>query len=136
MAERRVNRIQDAPLQNDIASSLISVGTQILSMILSPQALALHRLVVSEVARVQANVGTFCENGPDKTYHVVAKILQWHADRGDIVVADPNTTARIFVDALTGDLQLRSLLGEHIDQSQIETKVHEVVDHLLNGLRR
>lgn len=135
LAKGRSDLVQNMPLLDDPTSSLVAVGRQLLDVILSTEALALHRLMVSEVMRLPEGAAAFLQNGPNRAYDAVGILLRRHIKRGDIILTDADAVARMFVDALTAELQLRALLGETISPDEREAKVQVVVEHLLEGLR-
>lgn len=136
LATERSDHFRDLPPCGDVAAALTAVGRKYVEVLLSPRALALHRLILSEAARAPNAVEAFLTNAPERAYATVADLLRHHAARGEVVVSAPEVSARIFVGALAADLQLRALLG-HVASPEVQhAKVAAAVQHFLSGVAR
>lgn len=134
LATERADLFRDIPPSSDVRAGLTAIGVKIIEVLLSPRALALHRLIISEAARAAHAADAFLTNAPQKAHETVAQLLRRHAERGDILVTDPDLTARIFVGALAADLQLLALLGKPVSEAEQQVKAGAVVRHLLDGI--
>lgn len=85
--------------------------------LLNPKILSLRRLVITEVQRVPEVAEVFLNSGPRQMHGYVAGLIE---RSGVVLPAGVSSTdaARLFLGALTADLQLRALLGQ-------EPSVHE-----------
>lgn len=134
LAMERADLFLGIPVSDDLRTALRFVGARIISVLLSPRSLALHRLMTTAAARVPEAAETFLHNAPHRAYATAAHLLRQHAAKGDIIVPDPDMSARIFVGALVADLQLRALLGKPVDEAERQARVDAVVEHLLDGI--
>jgi AcrR family transcriptional regulator len=134
LAIERADLFRHSPPSDDVRAALTSMGLRIIEVLLSPRSLALHRLIISEAARVSNAADAFLANAPQKAYEIVARLLRRHAEIGDLHISDPEASARIFVGALASDLQLRALLGKPVSKAERQAKAEAVVKHLLDGI--
>ena len=69
-------------------------------------------------------------------YGCLAEYFTWAQETGVITPGDANTRAKIFLDALTGDLQLRCLLGlaKRPSKAEKEHLAAETIATFINGL--
>jgi AcrR family transcriptional regulator len=117
-------------------ASLTAAGVAFLEMLLSPRTLALHRLLVAEGSRLPEVAADFLREGPSGAYSAFADVLRHHAAQGEIDAPDPATTARLFLDSISGSFQLRALVGEEIEEAEIRETVTAAADLFLKALLR
>ncbi|MET3354361.1 UNVERIFIED_ORG: AcrR family transcriptional regulator [Xanthobacter viscosus] len=134
LATERADLFREVPLSDDLRAALTSIGLKIIEVLLSPRALALHRLIISEAARAPNASEAFLTNAPLRAYETVAQLLRQHAAKGDVLVPDADISARIFVGALVQDLQLWALLGKAVSETEQRVKAEAVVQHFLDGI--
>ncbi|MBB5684875.1 TetR/AcrR family transcriptional regulator [Sphingobium boeckii] len=103
-------------------SALRSASETALRLVLENETLALHRLLVAEGSRLPEIAVQFLEQGPAAAYGVFAEILR-KCDQRDRREEDYDALGQLFIDSLTGELQLRALLGEIITEDEILRKV-------------
>ena len=103
-------------------------------MLLAPRTVAIHRLLVCEGNRFPEIARKFLQEGPAAAYAAFAEVLSEHVDAGDLRLEDANLTARIFLDSLSGWLQLRVLLGESVNEGEITLIVNAAAATFLKGL--
>lgn len=111
--------------QEPLHKALSIIANVFLNVVLSPRTIALHRIIVAEAQRAPEAARSFFEAAPATAYRCLADYFAWAEENGLITAGDSHARARIFLDALTGDLQLRCLLGLEQCPSKIER------DHLI-----
>ena len=122
------------PREQDLEASLTLAGEAFLDMLMAPKTVALHRLLVSEGVRFPEVAADFLRQGPSSAYAAFAKVLRTHAEAGDMDVEDESVAARLFLDSLSGSLQLRALMGESIDEREIKAIVGAAVAAFMRGM--
>ncbi len=96
---------------SDLQRTLQRAGERILSIFVSPVALALHRNISSELARFPDLGPALYERGPRVTFELVGCFLAGWAERGLLRLEDPYTAAVHFVMLCESDLVTRVRLG-------------------------
>lgn len=100
-----------AERSSDLERTLQRVGERIISIFVSPAALALQRNISSELARFPDLGPALYERGPRVTCELLAGFIGGWAARGALVVKDPHTAAVQFLMLCEGDLVMRVRLG-------------------------
>lgn len=106
----------------DVAASLFVLGSRFLELILSPDAIALHRIILAEVTRFPTLGMVFWQAGPERNYTQIEAFMQRAAAAGTLALADPRIAAEQFVGLVRGEIQLRHLL-------QLDTVADERIIH-------
>jgi TetR/AcrR family transcriptional repressor of mexJK operon len=119
------------------AEALRAFGRRMLTIIFSPEAIALHRIVVAESKRFPQLGVLFFEGGPQGSIRVLADYLRRHARDPNLRIDDPWRAAEEFLELLRGYTHLRLLLGIERQPSDAELaeRVERAVNHLLAGKR-
>jgi AcrR family transcriptional regulator len=94
----------------DVRGSLAILGRRFLDLLLSPDALALHRLILGEVGRFPALGRVFWHAGPERNLGLIEAFLRAAAAAGSLDLADPKLAAEQFIGLVRGETQLRHLL--------------------------
>lgn len=94
----------------DIEASLLTIARRFLDLILSPEAIALNRIIVGEVARFPALAEVFWEAGPERTRAQIEAFLRRAAAAGSLALPDPRAAAEQFAALVRGEIHYRSLL--------------------------
>ena len=118
-----------------IEDVLLVMGRTIMRVLLSPRALSLHRLVISEGPRFPTLGKVFFQMGPSSANATLAAFLENRAHGGQLSIPDPGAASAIFIHALISDLHLRALTGGKVTRPEVEERVQEVVRIFLNGVR-
>ena len=134
LCRRRADAMAEITLSDDPAVDLEALGTQFLTMLLEPDSLRLHRLVVAEGRDFPAITAEFYRYGPSSTYAAASAVLEHHRAAGRMQFDDSGVAARLFLDSLTGDLQLRALSGLTIEQQEVKARLKAAVAAALPGL--
>ncbi|MND74652.1 Bacterial regulatory protein, tetR family [compost metagenome] len=120
------------PLQD----ALSTIAKIFLDVVLSPRTIALHRLIVAEALRAPEAARSFFDAAPATAYNCLAEYFTWAEEAGLITSGNAHTRAKIFLDALTSDLQLRCLLGlgKCPSKSEREHLITETISIFIKGL--
>lgn len=108
---------------------LRKLGHDLLSLMLRPTSLALHRLIVAESARFPDFGRAVYAVGPGRVIAMLASYLAEETRDGRLAVADPTLAAEQFLGMLGGRLQIRALLGvgEEPDGPALQQRVDYAV---------
>lgn len=119
----------------EVRASLTTVGRRFLGLLLSRDAIALHRIILGEVSRFPALGEVFWHAGPERNLAQIEAFLRAAAAVGSLSIADAHLAAEQFVGLVRGETQLRHLLRLETgaDQSQIEALVDAAVDTFLRA---
>ncbi len=115
------------------ADALTKLGESALETLLAPNALAFHRLMISEAPRVPEIARHFFRSGPDKANELLASFLLRCSEREHLAISDPHAAAAVFLDGLINNLQLRALTGGRVSKSEARKRVGQVVQLFLKG---
>ena len=111
LSERRFHGFSAEALDpGDIARSLTTIATRFLDLVLSPEAIALNRIIIGEVTRFPVLGQVFWEAGPARTRAQIEGFLRRAAVLGSLDIADARLAAEQFVALARGEIHLRSLL--------------------------
>jgi TetR/AcrR family transcriptional repressor of mexJK operon len=94
----------------DVRASLMVLGRRFLELLLSPDALALHRIILAEVTRFPVLGDVFWRAGPERERVQIEAFLKSAIASGTLTPADTRLAAEQFVALIRGDIQLRHLL--------------------------
>ncbi|HEX3414654.1 MAG TPA: TetR/AcrR family transcriptional regulator [Stellaceae bacterium] len=109
--ERYFDRFSAGELDpRDVRASLTILGRRFLELILSPDAIALHRIIVGEVTRFPMLGEVFWRAGPERERVQIEGFLRSAAGVGTLTLPDPRLAAEQFVTLVRADVQLRQLL--------------------------
>jgi AcrR family transcriptional regulator len=109
-----------------IAEQLGGFSSAFLSLILSPQSLSLHRLVVSNKALFPELAKIFYESGPESAYGILGAWITEQQAAGRLRDGNARQMAILHLDMLTGHHQLAALLG--IPAESTAAKVNKTVE--------
>ncbi len=119
------------------AKTLTELAHRFLSLVLSPQALALHRMLVAEAPRFPDLARAVYSAGPARAARRLAAFLEDQDQRGALAVPDPVLAAEQFFGALIGQVHLRALLGvAEPSHPEIERVASYAVESFLRAHRR
>lgn len=121
----------------DLVQILERLAGMILRAALSPQAIALHRLIVGESGRFPKLAAVVAaEGGIAEVVQFIAGLLEREARAGRFVLDDPAFAAEQFLYMVMAIPQRRAaVLGAPIPQSQLDAWARKVVKLFLNGCR-
>jgi AcrR family transcriptional regulator len=111
LSERRFHGFSAEALDpGDIEASLLTIATRFLDLVLSPEAIALNRILIGEVSRFPVLGEVFWAAGPERTRVQVEAFLRRAGAAGSLSVPDPRLAAEQFIALARGEIHLRSLL--------------------------
>ena len=99
----------------DVRASLTVLGRRFLELLLSPDGIALHRIILGEVTRFPGLGEVFWRAGPERQRVQIEAFLKSAVASGTLVLADTRLAAEQFVSLVRGDVQLRHLLRLETD---------------------
>lgn len=114
--------------------ALRQIGRQFLTFLLSPDTLAIYRVVVSETPRFPDLGRRFFAAGPQHTRGRIARYLERISGRGLIRVDDPARATEMFLSMLVGQRHLRRVLG--LDPAPSMAETDEAVDRAVEAFLR
>ena len=113
------------------AEVLRDLGVRLLTLVTSPQALALFRTVAAEVERFPELGRTFFESGPQRWVQVLTPYLAEQDRRGRLKVPDPEAAATLLLHLVKDPLHMRCVLG--VQQDVTEADIHAHVEATLRN---
>lgn len=118
-----------------VEEGLTVIGRRFVGLLMSPKALAGHRIVVAEAARFPELARVFYQAGPGPTIARIADYLKRQNDLGALAIPDPALAAEQFLGMLKSHLHLRLLLGmvDHPDPAELERLIVAAVGLLVRG---
>lgn len=118
-----------------LQEALSTIAHTFLEVLLSPRTIALHRLIVAEAPRAPASARTFFNAAPSTSYRCLTEYFIWADGAGLVIPGDAHARAVLFLDALTGNLQLRSLLGlEDPGPAEQKRLIDEAIAVFMKGI--
>ena len=116
-----------------IRAVLLDTARALLSVILSPDNVALSRIVYMEAPRIPEAARYLVERGPDRVGILIADYLSKQDSLKLIRVEDPILASTHFTALVIGDLLHRALLGinQYKTKKALETRVENSVDAFL-----
>ena len=136
---RRFNRMDPS---GDIPTGapkdvLMEVGVDFVSLVTSPEAIALYRIVTAEAPRHPELAEVFYENGPDPFCSALKRYFEDQTAKGHLEISDPDRTAQQFWELIKAPFHMKLLLGlaERPDTATIHASVEATVDEFLKTHR-
>ena len=115
LMERKSSQLFEAigPLSQDrsLRETLVSFGSELLSMILTDEARGLHRLVIAECLEFPELGETFWKLGPGRMRAMLADFLLQQQTRGVIQCGNPDHAVEALLGSLVSVASMRSNLG-------------------------
>ena len=122
----------------DVRASLTVLGHRFLELLLSPESIALHRIILGEVTRFPVLGEVFWQAGPERQRFQIEAFFKSAAVSGTLALADTRLAAEQFVSLVRGEIQLRHLLrleGD-ADQQGISAAVEGAVATFIRAFER
>ncbi len=115
--------------------ALIQFGKRFVEIIISPHAIALHRVVAAESGAYPELGKSFFAAAPGKSYNQLANDLERWRDEGLLDVGNAPLAARFLLEAMKGDLLMRAMfLNQQPSSAEIDETVTAAVDAALFGM--
>ena len=108
--ERFAGFSADALDPADVEASLSTFAHRFLELILSPEAVALNRIIIAEVVRFPELGEAFWQAGPARSRAQIEAFLRRANAAGTLAVPDPRAAAEHFAALARGEIHLRELL--------------------------
>jgi TetR/AcrR family transcriptional regulator, mexJK operon transcriptional repressor len=120
---------------HNVRASLSVLGRRFLELVLSPDGIALHRIILGEVTRFPGLGEVFWRAGPERQRVQIEAFLQSAVASGTLSVPDTRLAAEQFVSLVRGDVQLRHLLRLEAEatQGEIQAAVEAAVDTFIRA---
>jgi len=135
VSDRVLTALQPALDDDDLRAALVRMGADYLSVLLSPEGLALYRAMVSEAPHFPDLAKTFFEHGPGRASHHLAGFFRDQKARGRLNIGDPQIAAEHFLGAIRGDLHLSALLLANKPSAElVGASVEQAVATFLRGI--
>lgn len=117
----------------DLHTTLRHFAINLLEKVTSPEAIALHRLVMSEAGRFPEMGAIFFEHAPRHTRLAIAAFLSGAMQRGLLRDADPELAARTLMILIMSGCHQQLMLGliSSASPGQIETDASFALDSFL-----
>jgi TetR/AcrR family transcriptional regulator, mexJK operon transcriptional repressor len=111
VSRRRFNAFSAEALDPfDIEASLTTIAGRFLNLVLSPEAIALNRIIIGEVIRFPVLGQVFWAAGPERTRVQIEAFLRRATEAGSLAVPDARLAAEQLIALARGEIHLRSLL--------------------------
>lgn len=106
----------------DVGRDLYAIGEKLMTFMLSPNVVALHRVIMAEVPRFPEVGRGIYELVRRYMRELLAAHLKEWSDRGELCVEDPMLAAMQFFDLCRGDPEMRVELGVASEISEDEVR--------------
>lgn len=111
LSERRFHGFSVEALDpGDIEASLTTIAARFLDLILSPEAIALNRVIIGEVTRFPVLGEVFWAAGPERSRVQIETFLRRAAAADTLAISDARLAAEQLIALARGEIHLRSLL--------------------------
>jgi TetR/AcrR family transcriptional repressor of mexJK operon len=122
----------------DIEASLNTIARRFLDLVLSPEAIAVNRIIIGEVTRFPALSEVFWQAGPERNRTQIEGFLRRAAKTGSLTVDDIRLAAGQFISLVRGEIHLRHLfgVGSCEDPAALASAATQAVDTFLRAFRR
>ena len=94
----------------DIEASLTTIAARFLDLVLSPEGIAVNRIIIGEVIRFPALGQVFWAAGPERNRAQIEAFLRRASEAGSLAIPDTRLAAEQFAALARGEIHLRSLL--------------------------
>jgi AcrR family transcriptional regulator len=118
-----------------VGASLIEIAHRFLDLVLSPDAIAINRIIIGEAARFPQLGEVFWRAGPERTRIQIEAFLRRAVEAGTLAIADTKVAAEQFVALLRGDIHQRQLLrlDDRVDPTELAAAAEAAVATFLKA---
>src|SRR5262249_34539266 len=122
----------------DVRASLTVLGRRFLELLLSPDSIALYRIILGEVRRFPGLGEIFWRAGPERQRVQIETFLKSAVGADTLAVSDTRLAAEQFVSLVRGDIQLRHVLRLEADADRrgVNAAVEDAVATFLRAFER
>jgi len=119
----------------DVRASLTVLGRRFLELLLSPDGIALYRIILGEVTRFPGLGEVFWSAGPERQRLQIEFYLKSAIATGTLALGDTRLAAEQFVSLVRSDIHVRHLLRleANADQRGISAAVEAAVATFMRG---
>jgi AcrR family transcriptional regulator len=114
---------------------LLALARRTVTAALTPEAVAINRIVMAQSARFPSLAKLVHEQGWQRSNAAVAALLDRFAKAGQIEVEDTTVAADLFLSLIIGRQTRMAMLGIETDPEQVDQRVQAAVRLFLNGVR-
>ena len=123
------------PLEGDLQQILLALGGLILRAAVSPQAIALNRMIVAESGRFP-KLASATSGATEEAIRLIAGLLEREVRAKKLALADPVFAAQQFLYMIIALPQRRAMgFGAPMTSAEIDAWVRDAVDLFLDGCR-
>ncbi|MCE3232754.1 MAG: Transcriptional regulator, TetR family [Rickettsiaceae bacterium] len=108
----------------EVKQVLETIAAKFLTLILSPEAIKINRIVTAECEEFPEMAELFYQSGPQKTLNFLEVYLQKQHTKGTLRIQNAKLSAEMFISMLKGQRHMQCMLGlrkEISDQELTET---------------
>lgn len=117
-----------------VRASLTALAGRFLALLLSPDAIALHRIILGEVTRFPVLGEVFWHAGPERNLAQIEAFMGSAVTAGTLALPDTRLAAEQFVGLVRGEIQLRHLL--RLEPETGEPSIDEVAESAVDTFLR
>jgi TetR/AcrR family transcriptional regulator, mexJK operon transcriptional repressor len=114
---------------------LLALARRTVTAALTPEAVAINRIVMAQSARFPSLAKLVHEQGWQRSNAAVAALLDRFAKAGQIDVTDSTVAADLFLSLVIGRQTRMAMLGIETDPEQVDQRVQAAVKLFLDGVR-
>jgi AcrR family transcriptional regulator len=118
-----------------IEDVLLALARRTVAAALTPDAVAINRIVMAQSARFPQLAKLVHEQGWQRSNAAVAALLDRFAKAGQIEVEDTSVAADLFLSLVIGRQTRMAMLGIETDPEQVDQRVQAAVKLFLDGVR-
>ena len=96
---------------HDVEASLNTIARRFLDLVLSPEAVAVNRIIIGEATRFPALGDVFWQAGPERNRQQIEGFLRRAVEAGSLKIEDVRLAAEQFSSLVRGEVHLRHLFG-------------------------
>jgi TetR/AcrR family transcriptional regulator, mexJK operon transcriptional repressor len=129
------NETAEEAASGRIEDILLALARRTIAGALTPEAVAISRIVMAESGRFPGLAKRMHEQGWQCSNAAVAALLDRFAKAGQIEVEDTIVAADLFLSLVIGRQTRMAMLGIETDPDQVDQRVQAAVKLFLNGVR-
>ncbi|MBV0934665.1 TetR/AcrR family transcriptional regulator [Marinobacterium weihaiense] len=109
-------------------------GHLLLERVLSPEAVGLYRLVMTDCSSERDQIqAMFYAQGPKRLNETLSRFLQQQVEHGRMQIGDTELAAFQFLEMVKGNFQMRAMLGMAVTMTERNRAVDQAVELFLYG---
>jgi TetR/AcrR family transcriptional regulator, mexJK operon transcriptional repressor len=135
-----LERVEDTlhsiePSRHGAERGLYELGQKLLAIALQPEAIALHRLLVSAAPQFPDVALRFGERSRERVVKLVERVFQLYADRGELELQHTQLMIEQFFISVIGIPQRMALIGMRESAEERDRRLRVAVRLFVNGCR-